>query len=249
MTAEWLRFARDVRPDDGDIRLLCFAHAGGGAASFVRWMDLFSPALTTVRVQLPGREDLATRPALQSIDDVVEGLLPQVTSLSSPIALYGHSMGALVAFELARVLRAEGMPAEHLFVSGRRAPQLPARGEPIHRLPDVEFAAALETNGGAVGFSRQSASVLRYAIPLTKADLTLCEEHIYRRQSKLECPITAFHGAEDIVVDRAEAEAWRDQTKSTFGIRIFSGDHFFHQTHRAEIAAHISEVLHAPADH
>jgi medium-chain acyl-[acyl-carrier-protein] hydrolase len=153
-------------------------------------------------------------------------------------------MGALVAFELARALRRDATAPVHLFVSGRRAPQLVATRAPIHQLPDDEFAIALERNGGAIGFARQSPAVLRYAVPLTKTDLTLCEEYRYRPEPAFGFPITVFHGLDDIVVDFAEAEAWRAQTTAAFAIHTFPGDHFFHQQHRELIANHITDVLH-----
>ncbi len=243
MTMPWLRFAATNYPVGSQVRLLCFAHAGGGAASFVRWMDLFTPGITVGRVQLPGREDLAAQPPLDKVEDVVSALLPQVEQVCAPIALYGHSMGALLAYELARALRAQHIPVEHLFISGRRAPQLPASRKPIYLLPDDEFAAALATSGGGADFVAGPPAYLRYAVPLTKADLTLCEEYIYWPRAKLDCPITVFHGVDDIVTDYEEVEAWREQTGASFDIHLFAGDHFFHQVHRSAIAAHISKVL------
>src|SRR5215470_713075 len=125
LSRPWLRY----EPTPATVRLICLPHAGAGAASFARWLGLFRPDIGIVRVQLPGREDAAGEPALRRVDEVVTALLPQLRRFDEPIALYGHSMGALVAFELARELQS----AVHLFVSGRRAPQLPASRPPIHR--------------------------------------------------------------------------------------------------------------------
>jgi medium-chain acyl-[acyl-carrier-protein] hydrolase len=233
----WLRY----EPSDAAVRLVCLPHAGAGAASFNRWLDLFPPALAPVRVQLPGREDVASAPPLRRVHEAVDALSPQLAGLiDRPVALYGHSMGALVGFELARALSVAGTPPVHLFVSGRRAPNLRARRPTIHQLPDDEFLAALEEMGGAVS---RSPAFQRYALRLTKADLELSEEYTYQPEPRLHCPITVFYGTEDPIVDLDEAEAWKEQTDSAFAIHTFPGDHFFHQRHRAAIAATMTGAL------
>ncbi|WP_208024590.1 thioesterase II family protein [Amycolatopsis pithecellobii] len=227
----WLR----QEPSTAAVRLVCLPHAGAGATSFTRWLPLFPPGIAPVRVQLPGREDAAGLPPQRSLAGLLDELVPQVAKLDAPIALYGHSMGALIAFELARAL-----DSVQLFVSGRRAPRLPARGTPIHRLPDDEFAAALETRGlGGIGHT----AFQRYALPLIKADLTVSEEYDYRVAPPLDCPITVFHGTEDPIVARADAEAWSAETAGEFTSHSFSGGHFFHQDHRAAIVTIIREAL------
>ncbi|ABD10979.1 putative thioesterase involved in non-ribosomal peptide biosynthesis [Frankia casuarinae] len=235
----WLRY----EPTDAAVRLICLPHAGAGASSFARWLGLFPSTVAAVRVQLPGREDVVAEPALRLVHDAVDALLPQVTRLiDPPVALYGHSMGALVAFELARALSAAGIPPVHLFVSGRRAPHRPASRAPIHHLPDDALVAALKTMGDTGG-SHRSAAFLRYTLRLTRVDLTLSEEYAYRSEPRLRCPITAFYGTADPVVDLAEIEAWRDETDAAFAVHTFPGDHFFHQRHRVAIAARIAAAL------
>lgn len=238
--SRWLRY----EPSDAAVALLCLPHAGGGAASFNGWLGLFPPTVAAVRVQLPGREDLAAEPPLRRVDEAVSVLAAQVARLiDTPVALYGHSMGALVAFELAHALTAAGTPPVHLFLSGRRAPQLSARHAPVHHLPDPQFLAALERMGGAMGNASQSRAFLRYALPLIRADLELSEEYVHRVERGLRCPITAFAGTADPMVDVAEIEAWKEETDGTFALHTFPGDHFFHQRHRAAIAERIVEAL------
>ncbi|WP_330255817.1 alpha/beta fold hydrolase [Nocardia sp. NBC_00565] len=238
-TKTWLR----CEPADAAVRLICLPHAGAGASSFNRWLGLFPPDIAAVRVQLPGREDVSHQQALRRVGDAVDGLLPQLTrSGDTRLALYGHSMGSLVAFELARALVAAGRPPVHLFVSGRRAPQLPASRMPLHRLPDDDFAAALAAMG-AWGAAGRSSAFLHYALPLTRADLELSEEYRYHPLPRLGCPITAFHGTKDPVVDPAEIEAWHELTDGAFASYEFPGDHLFHHRHRVAIAATMTAAL------
>lgn len=225
-------------------RLVCLPHAGAGAASFTRWLALFPPGIAVVRTQLPGREDLAAQPPFPRVRDAVDALLPQVVELGdAPVAIYGHSMGAVVGFELARALTAEGRPPAHLFVSGRRAPHLPARRATIHHLPDEEFLAALADMGGADGPVVRGRAFRRYTARLVRADLRLAEEHEHHAAPALPCPVTVFYGTEDPIVDLDQAEAWREHTGAAFAVHTFPGDHFFHQRHRVAIAGIMAEAL------
>lgn len=219
---------RDEPPRDG-VALVCLPHAGAGAASFARWRTLFTAQVGMVRAQLPGREDCASEPPLDGVGDAVALLFPEVAVLPR-VALYGHSMGAVIAFELARALTTAGHPPLHLFVSGRRAPHCPARHGGVHRLPDDEFAEAL--GSAVIGPPR----FLRYALALTRADLTLSEEYTGDPAPGLGCPVTAFHGNQDPIVDVDEVQAWAEVTDGPFAMHVCAGGHLFHQPCRARIA-------------
>ncbi|NIJ11886.1 medium-chain acyl-[acyl-carrier-protein] hydrolase [Saccharomonospora amisosensis] len=234
----WLRHERT----GAAVNLLCLPHAGAGASSFTRWLSLFPASVAPVRVQLPGREDAVAEPPLRSAGDVVAALLPRLAPLTGTrLALYGHSMGAVVAFELARALYARGVVVDRLFVSGRRAPHLPARGAPIHRASDEELTSALTTAGADLTFA--GPAFLRYALRLVRADLALSDEYQCRDEAVLHCPITVFHGIDDPIVALEEAHAWNRHTDAGCTVHTFSGDHFFHQHHRAAIAALIAGEL------
>ncbi|WP_214516731.1 thioesterase II family protein [Nocardia salmonicida] len=239
LVTSWLR--GDTAP--AGVRLVCIPHAGAGASSFNRWPDLFGPGIGVVRVQLPGREDVAQRPPLHRVGEAVDELSGQIMqSGDAPVALYGHSMGALIAYELARALTVAGRPPVHLFVSGRRSPHLAASRAVLHRLPDNDFAAALDAMG-AWGAAGRSASFLRYALPLTRADLELSEEYTHRPRPRLACPITTFYGDEDPIADPDEVWAWGSLTDGPFATHEFTGDHLFHHRHRAAIAAIMTAAL------
>jgi len=213
-------------------------HAGAGASSFARWLELFPDTVVPTRIQLPGHENLAAQEPFRRIGATIDWLLPRVPT--GPLALYGHSMGALVVYELARALTAAGTPPVHLFVSGRRAPHLPARRPPVHHLPDEEFLAAVEGMGPVASASPK---LRDYAIRVTRADLELSEEYSHLPVPRLRCPLTVFHGTEDPYVTAAEATAWKELTDNDFTIHTFPGDHFFHQRHRVTLAAAMTEAL------
>jgi surfactin synthase thioesterase subunit len=235
----WLRLPADTGP--ASLTLVCVPHAGAGASSFARWPVCFGPDVRMARVQLPGREDVSDEPLLRRVDDAVAGLGPGLVRLArcGPLALYGHSMGALVAYELARALTAVGLAPAHLAVSGRRAPHLPARHPLLHHLPDDEFLAGLDAMAAAPRCPApppRTPAQTRYALRVTRADLALGEEYRHVTPPVLTCPVSAFGGLDDPVVDADEVDAWHAVTRGPFRARLLPGGHFFHQQARGAIA-------------
>ena len=170
---------------------------------------------------------------------IVENLTPAiVTHLDRPFAFYGHSMGALIAFEIARALRKEGQDQPvHLFVAGKPAPPLPQRLPPISNLPDSEFSKELQRRyGSPSGLSSQEmVDLLEVFLPLIRADVTAVETYAYVEETALSCPISAFGGQEDLSVSKEEIAPWEEQTDASFSLRVFPGDHFFPISSQAEV--------------
>lgn len=211
------------------VRLFCFPYSGAAASIYYPWADVLPPFVEVCPVQLPGhgtrlREPLATRLEAQ-VQAVAAGLAP---AFDRPFAFFGHSMGALLSFELARHLRRTGRPGPvHLFVSGHGAPHLPDRNPPMHQLPEDEFVAKLrELNGTPEEVLRHS-ELLQLLTPILRADFAVCETYVYRPEPPLACPISAYGGLADAYVSREELEAWQEQTASRFSLRVFAGDHFY----------------------
>jgi medium-chain acyl-[acyl-carrier-protein] hydrolase len=234
VTSDW--FVVPKPNPEASCRLFCFPYAGAGPSIFRNWPHFFRSGIEIFIAQLPGRGKRVQEPPITElpilIDAIMEGILPL---LDRPFAFFGHSMGALLSFELARKLRKENAPQPfHLFVSGRRAPQLPYKGLRTFELPDPEFIESLRRLNGTPKELLENTSVIQAVIPVLRADFALCQTYTYYDENPLEYLISAFGGLNDVHVLRAELEAWSVQTSASFVVRMLPGDHFF---------LHISEFM------
>jgi medium-chain acyl-[acyl-carrier-protein] hydrolase len=228
------------------IRLFCFPYAGGGASAFRTWPEAFPPEIEICAVQPPGRERrLAERPysrLSELVPAVAQALRPH---LDVPFALFGHSMGAFVCFELTRHLREhDALAPVALFVSACRAPQRPDPHPPLYRLPDADFIA--EVGRRYDGIPREvldNAELLELLLPVMRADFELVDTYAYERDRPLDCPIHCFGGRQDRETTLEELEAWREQTTASFGLKVFPGDHFFLQSAQPSVLQAMSEEL------
>lgn len=218
------------KPNPGAaVRLFCFPYSGAAASIYYPWAEMLPPSIEVCPVQLPGhgtrlREPLATRLTPQ-VEALAAGLAP---ACDRPFAFFGHSMGALLSFELARHLRRQGKPGPiHLFVSGHGAPHLPDRNPPLHQLPDDQFVAKLRELNGTPEEVLRHAELLQLLTPILRADFAVCETYVYQPEPPLDCPISAYGGLGDGYVNREELAAWQEQTTGRFSLRMFPGDHFY----------------------
>ena len=214
------------------LRLLCFPYAGAGASIFAGWHRHLPQDVEVACVQLPGRDARRHEAPATDFAALVGGLADALRwSLDVPLAFFGHSMGALVGFELARELRRRRLPMPvHVCVSAHRAPHLSPLnpGErPLHGLPDDAFLSELQRRYGPTPELVESREFADLCLPLLRADLALCETYAYRPEAPLACTISAFGGSADRRVRRPQLVAWRDHTASAFDLRMFPGDHFF----------------------
>lgn len=228
------------------LRLFCFPHAGGGASLFRSWADRLPAEVEMCAVQLPGREDRLGEPPFTRmpllIGPLAHALDPYLQE--KPCVFFGHSMGAFVSFELARYLRQHHYAGPlKLFVAAQRAPQLPDPEPPVHARPDKEFIEELRHLNGTPAEILQNAEVLEVTLPLLRADFAICETYQYIAGDPLLCPISALGGLEDEKVSRDKLAAWREQTRASFGLRMFPGNHFFFNSSQAELLQAISHEL------
>lgn len=228
--ARWLAY---VRPNPAArLRLFCFPYAGGRAGVYRNWAASLSPQVEVLPVQLPGRETRLRETAFSSVRPLVEALGPALLPLlDRPFAFFGHSMGALISFELARWLRRVGAAApEQLFVSARIAPQLPDPDPPTYNLPEAEFIEEVRRLNGTPEEVLRHEELLRLLLPLLRADFSICQTYRYEEEAPLNCPIKAYGGLNDLTVTRRLLEGWGEQTAGPFMLRMMPGDHFFLHT-------------------
>ena len=240
----WIAF-RKPNPQ-ARLRLFCFPYAGTGASIFRTWPDGLPADVEVCPVQFPGRGTRLMETPFTQLSELVQALAQALVSLlDKPFAFFGHSLGALVGFELARQLRRQpGVQPVRLFVSADRAPQIPHRDRPIHALPEGEFLDELRRLNGIPGKVLEEAELMQIMLPILRADFAVYETYVYSTEPPLNCPISIFGGLQDHRVSRGDLEAWRDQTTGSFSSRMFPGDHFFLNTTQPVLLQALSQELH-----
>ena len=225
---QWL-VCPQPRPD-ARVRLICFPYAGGGASAFKDWVEVLPDNIELCIVQMPGREERLREPLLTDMTELVDVLSDELLACSDrPFAFFGHSMGAMVCYEVACRMRAMGaVLPQHLFLSARAAPQLQDNGEPLRFLESDQFIERLHELYGAVPDAiRQSAELQEVFLPILRADVELLETHDYIATEPLKCPVTVFGGAGDPAITASMLEGWRQHTSMDFVRHEFAGGHFY----------------------
>jgi medium-chain acyl-[acyl-carrier-protein] hydrolase len=238
-----LRLRREGPPR---LRLFCFPYAGGAAAVYRSWPDGLPRDIEVCAVRLPGREARFSERPFERARDLVAGAADALTPLFDvPFAFFGHSMGALLAFELARELRRRrGRQPVRLVVSGARAPQRPNPDPPVRHLPDREFLEEVRLRyDGIPGAVLANQELVELLMPCLRADFTLVETYAYADEAPLDCPISCFGGKGDPRVSADDLQAWGAQTASRFALRMFEGDHFFLQSAEGAVRRAVGEEL------
>lgn len=238
-----------ARPDAGT-RLICFGFAGGSAQVYDGWR-FDKPGIEVRAAELPGHGarglETPIAQAMALVSALTEALLPLT---DRRFVLFGHSLGAFLAFGAARRLRVLDAPGPALLiVAGQRAPQLPNREAPLSHLDDRALIDALRDYGGTPPDLLENRDYMRRVLPSLRADFMAAESFRYKSGEPLDCPILALGGREDTTVSKTELNAWREQTRARFELRMFTGGHFFVETARAEVLAAIADrmVSAAPA--
>lgn len=231
--------------------LFCIPHAGGGATAFRRWSDALAPALDVRVLQLAGREARFREPLAQTLDAVVADLWRAAEPhLHGRFALYGHSMGGVLAFELAHLIRERtGREPVRLFVSASQAPQHRQVRGPLTELTDAGFIAELTRRyNGMPAAILQDADFMASLMPALRADFGILERYRCAERALLQCPISAFGGTADAIVAPSSLAGWADQTTGAFSLDMIEGEHFFLQEQRVRLADAILSKLRADDD-
>ncbi|NJC72073.1 thioesterase [Planosporangium thailandense] len=232
------------------VRLFCFAHAGGGAAFFRPWRTALAPTVDVRPVLLPGREARLDEPPYRRIEQLVDPLCAALSpQLDAPYALFGHSMGAAVAFEVARRLTDAGRPGPIcLLVSGRQAPRAVSARRTLWTLPDDDFVAAVGRMGGTPPEVLGEPDLLQMFLPALRADFELSETYRPLPGGRLRCPVVAYMGVDDPEVDRNGLLRWHEETSGAFTLRLFAGDHFYLKGGRADVLSAVRHDLQRAAE-
>jgi medium-chain acyl-[acyl-carrier-protein] hydrolase len=222
-------FVKFNQNNNVSLRVFCFHYAGGNASAFREWYKDMPEEIEIVAVQLPGREKRFTEPLLSSSNVIIDCLSKDIVSLlDKPYVVYGHSVGALLAFELVQSLRDSNCRLPNfIVVSSSPAPQLKFNRNAISNLPDNEFLERLKAYNGLPDSLTNNNELLSVFMPMLRADLTVFETYTYREQPPLKCPIIALGGIYDPIVSKHDLAAWYNQTTSLFTLNFFEGDHFF----------------------
>jgi pyochelin biosynthesis protein PchC len=227
-----------------DLTLAAFPHAGGAASYFQPLSAALSADVRVWSLQYPGRQDRRREPCLDSVDALAAGAADVLRERAEcPMVLFGHSLGAVVAFETARRLEAESdVRVLGLIVSGRRAPTV-VRHETVHLRDDAGIIAEIRRLGGTDAALLDDEDIVSMILPALRADYTAVETYAYREGPRLRCPISVLTGADDPQVTAAEAERWAEHTSGGFRFRAFPGGHFYLSEQRTAVLAALTEDL------
>ncbi|WP_431042218.1 thioesterase II family protein [Streptomyces sp. P1-3] len=238
-----------ARRDNPRHRLICFPHAGAGAAAFTAWPSLLPPEIEVAAVQLPGRQNRIAEDPATEVGPLVKVLTQALRPvLTGSFSFFGHSGGAILAFEVAQALHARGGPRpDHLILSGQPAPGQSHTIRHLHELPDDEFATEVLALGGVDEEVAEDEDVMEALLYTLRADFVLWERHRMEPKHRLDTPITVVSGTDDPRAPLASLDAWREQTTAPFQTRLYPGGHFYFVGEReAEVVEFLGSTVQAP---
>lgn len=228
-------------------RLVCLPHAGGSAPYFLPVSKALAPEVDVLAIQYPGRQDRRQERCIDNIPELADAVTAELLPLADrPLALFGHSMGASLAFEVAVRLEKAGVVPLTLFASGRRAPSR-YRHETVHLRTDDDIIAELRTLSGTQSEVLANEEILRMAMPAIRGDYKAAETYRHTDGVRLAAPIQAHFGVDDPRVSRDEAQAWADHTSGPFELRTYPGGHFYLNEQVPQVIEAISRVMSAVA--
>lgn len=224
-TGAWIR--RFNPAPDAAHRLVCFPHAGGSASFYFPVSRALAPAVDVLAIQYPGRQDRRHEPCVDSIHGLADALAEELDGwFDRPVTFFGHSMGASLAYEVARRFEERGTVLHGLFASGRRAPST-VREERVHLLDDDGLIEDISRLSGTDTQVLGDPEILRMILPSIRADYRAAETYRYVPGPRLSCPLTALTGDDDPQVTLDEARAWADHTSGPFDLKVYPGGHFY----------------------
>lgn len=227
------------------MRIVCFPHAGGNASGYHSWAGGLPGWCQVCAIQLPGRASRFTEASTTNFVELVPLLARAVgTLLDIPVAFFGHSLGAILAFEVSRELRrTRSVMPQRLIVAGRRAPHLADTDAPRHDCDDADLVAYLCENEGTPAEFLANKELLKVVLPVLRADLKLLKSHQFTEEEPLSCPILVYGGTADDESACGRLRAWRCHTTARFTLEMLPGGHFFVHSEKRRLVCSISGEL------
>ena len=237
-------FCKNPRPQAA-VRLFCFPFGGGGASIFHNWSDAMGEHIEVRALQLPGRETRFREPRETDFNNLIKDIVTALNAYQDkPFAMFGYSLGSLLAFEVCRELRRQNMKTPlHLFIAALSAPQLPPPHPPISSLQDQEFVQKVEYYYQPQGEAWNNLELRNLLLPVLKDDIALYESYVYREEPPLMCPIDVFAGDRDRATPVESTQYWSHQTSNRMEHHVFDGGHFFIDNAVREIQSLVSNSL------
>ena len=226
--------------------LFCLPYAGGNINIYAKWPQCLAPVANVIPVQLPGRGVAYQQAPYTDAAELVAYLMDTVfRHVSERVILFGHSMGALITYELARALsRRHPAAVMHMIVSGYRSPDAARTKENIHALSDEEFKEELRRMNGTPQEILENRELMELVLPTLRADFKLCESYVHKPRPPLSCPITAFAGVDDADHPASAMSGWGSHTTGEFKLMTLPGDHFFIHTAGGQLLQAVYEIVH-----
>ncbi|PEW16212.1 thioesterase II family protein [Bacillus cereus] len=227
------------------MRLFCFHYAGGSASNFKKWANKLPEQVEVIAVQLPGRENRIMEKPFNNIQSIICELAVEILPLlDKPYVFFGHSMGALLSYEMSWYLKENfSTSPEKLIISSFRAPHLSPITNNIHDLSVPIFIEKLREMGGTSEEILSNQELMELIIPTIRADFEVCEKYVYKERNKLNCPIVAYGGTEDSRVRLEHLKQWEKHTSKAFKIQMLPGNHFYLKDVEKELLYLISKEL------
>lgn len=226
------------------LRLFCFPYAGGAAPIFRPWPQSLSEDIEVMALRLPGKELRLREQPYRSVDEVIANIVPALRPLlDKPFALFGHSMGATLAYELSKVLINDDIKPQHLFISACRSPITPRRKKTMHNMPHNEFRSVLQKMNGTPQTILNDDELFALLEPGLRADLEVIEKWGYSSVPPINVPISVFYGENDQEVFPGEVQGWKQVTNEACRLHRIDGDHFFMHSHEEVMLKVIQQAL------
>ncbi|MER6128792.1 alpha/beta fold hydrolase [Streptomyces sp. NPDC001795] len=237
---QWIR--RYHPKPERRITLVALPHAGGSASYFHPLSAALGDDVEVLAVQYPGRQDRRHEALVEDVGELADRITRALLPWAGPIALFGHSMGATVAYEVAQRLKEEGSPASALIVSARRAPSV-VRADGFHELDDDALLEEVRVLGGSDDALALDEELIRLTLPVLRSDFRAVASYRCTRTEPLPTPITALVGTADPRVTVSEVGQWRRHTEGDFSLHVFDGGHFYLADHRSAVTGLLRDVL------